>query len=220
MLVDDELRLALCDLDLDVEQVTRDVRARRRGISAETLVDDAVVSGADQILVIIDTCYAGDAVVRGVKQALQRWEATSAPPGRAKWFGIMTSCRRNETSDGGGPLLTALAEVLEAGPATTEYRSAWSSYNALVSGPDLLAALEERWRGEGQTPVRATLGTGRPVFPNPRHVPGAPARLVEHLVLAARGSGTARRAGSSRAARRCWAGSPHGWRRTRPGSSW
>ncbi|WP_413753775.1 tetratricopeptide repeat protein [Streptomyces sp. R-74717] len=189
VLIDDELRLALCDLDLDVEQVIRDARALKRGVSAETLVNDAVASGADQILVIIDTCYAGDAVGRGVEKALRRWEAMSTPPGQAKWFGIMASCRRNETSDGSGPLLTALAQVLKAGPATTEYRSAWSAHNELVSGPDLLAALDERWRGEGQTPVPATLGTGRPVFPNPRHVPGAPARLVEHLVLAARGVG-------------------------------
>jgi tetratricopeptide (TPR) repeat protein len=189
VLIDDELRLALCDLDLDVEQVTRDARALRRGVSAETLVDDAVASGADQILVIIDACHAGDAVGRGLEKTLRRWAAASAPPGRAKWFGIMASCRRDETSDGGGPLLTALTEVLRSGPATTEYRSAWSAHNALVSGPDLLAALGERWRGEGQTPVPAALGTGRPVFPNPRHVPGAPARLVEHLVLAARGVG-------------------------------
>ncbi|MFF2961202.1 tetratricopeptide repeat protein [Streptomyces sp. NPDC057963] len=189
VLIDDELRLALCDLDLDVEQVTRDARALKRGVSAETLVNDAVASGADQILVLIDTCHAGDAVGRGLEKALRRWEATSTPPGQVKWFGIMASCRRNETSDGSGPLLTALAQVLKAGPATTEYRSAWSAHNALVSGPDLLAALGERWNGEGRTPVPATLGTGRPVFPNPRHVPGAPARLVEHLVLAARGVG-------------------------------
>ncbi|MGY3063910.1 hypothetical protein ACVWZD_008208 [Streptomyces sp. TE3672] len=189
VLIDDELRLALCDLDLDVEQVTRDARALRRGVSAGTLVNDAVASGADQILVIIDTCHAGDAVGRGMEKALRRWEVMSTPPGQVKWLGIVASCRRNETSDGSGPLLTALAEVLRDGPSTTEYRSAWSARNELVGGPDLLAALAERWRGEGQTPVPATLGTGLPVFPNPRHVPGAPARLVEHLVLAARGVG-------------------------------
>ncbi|WP_328899822.1 tetratricopeptide repeat protein [Streptomyces sp. NBC_00441] len=189
VLVDDELRLALCDLDLDVEQVARDARALRHGVSPETLVNEAVASGADQILVIIDACHAGDAVGRGLEKALRRWETTSAPPGRVQWFGIMTSCRRGETSDGAGPLLDALAEVLREGPATSEYRSAWSAHNAWVSGPDVLAALGERWRGEGQTPVPAALGTGRPVFPNPRHVPGAPARLVEHLVLAARGVG-------------------------------
>ncbi|MFJ7627289.1 tetratricopeptide repeat protein [Streptomyces sp. NPDC097595] len=189
VLVDDELRLALCDLDLDVEQVARDARALRHGISPETLVNEAVASGADQILVLIDACHAGDAVGRGLEKALRRWETTSAPPGRVQWFGIMTSCRRGETSDGAGPLLDALAEVLREGPATSEYRSAWSAHNAWVSGPDVLAALGERWRGEGQTPVPAALGTGRPVFPNPRHVPGAPARLVEHLVLAARGVG-------------------------------
>ncbi|MFJ1544746.1 tetratricopeptide repeat protein [Streptomyces sp. NPDC088246] len=188
VLIDGELRLALSDLDL-ADDATVWARADDRGVSTETLVNHAEASGADQILVIIDTCHAGDAVGRGLEKALRRWEATSTPPGQAKWFGIMASCRRNETSDGSGPLLTALAEVLKAGPATTEYRSAWSAHNALVSGPDLLAALGERWRGEGQTPVPAALGTGRPVFPNPRHVPGAPARLVEHLVLAARGVG-------------------------------
>ncbi|MFD8826118.1 tetratricopeptide repeat protein [Streptomyces sp. NPDC059605] len=189
VLVDGELRLALCDLDLDVERTTRDARALRRGVPAGTLVDDAVASGADQILVVIDTCYAGDAVGRGLEKALRRWETVSMPPGRMKWLGIVASCQRNEMSDGSGPLLTALAQVLRAGPATTEYRSAWSAHNELVSGPDLLAALEERWRGEGQTPVLAALGTGRPAFPNPRHAPGAPARLVEHLVSAARGVG-------------------------------
>ncbi|MGW2589470.1 tetratricopeptide repeat protein [Streptomyces sp. NPDC001515] len=189
VLVDDELRLALCDLELDVEQVVRDARALRDGVSAETLVNEAVASGADQILVIIDACHAGDAVGRGVEKALRRWETTSASAGRVQWFGIMASCRRGETSDGEGPLLDALARVLREGPATREYRSAWSAHNAWVSGPDVLAALGERWRGEGQTPVPATLGTGRPVFPNPRHVAGAPARLVEHLVLAARGVG-------------------------------
>ncbi|MET9917916.1 tetratricopeptide repeat protein [Streptomyces sp. NPDC006435] len=189
VLIDDELRLALCDLDLDVEQVIRDARALKRGVPVETLVNDAVASGADQILVIIDTCHAGDAVGRGLEKALRRWETTSTPPGQVKWLGIVASCRRNEMSDGSGPLLTALAEVLKAGPAATEYRSAWSAHNELVSGPDLLAALNERWRGEGQTPVTAALGIGRPAFPNPRHVPGAPARLVEHLVLAARGVG-------------------------------
>ncbi|MYY02267.1 MULTISPECIES: tetratricopeptide repeat protein [unclassified Streptomyces] len=189
VLVDGELRLALSDLDLDADQVTRETRALRRGVAAETLVNEAVASGADQILLVIDTCHAGDAVGRGLEKALRRWEAASMPPGRVQWFGIMASCRRGETSDGDGPLLDALTEVLKAGPATTEYRSAWSAHNAWISGPDLLAALGERWRGEGQTPVPATVGTGRPVFPNPRHVPGAPARLVEHLVLAARGVG-------------------------------
>ncbi|MEU1325181.1 tetratricopeptide repeat protein [Streptomyces microflavus] len=189
VLVDDELRLALSDLDLDTEQVIRDARVLKRGVPAERLINDAVASGADQILVIIDTCYAGEAVGRGLEKALRRWETMSTPPDQVKWFGIMASCRRTEPSDGSGPLLAALTEVLRDGPVTTEYRSAWSAHNELISGPDLLTALGERWRGEGQTPVPASVGTGRPVFPNPRHVPGAPARLVEHLVLAARGVG-------------------------------
>ncbi|MER5630863.1 tetratricopeptide repeat protein [Streptomyces nitrosporeus] len=189
VLADGALRLVLPDLELSGDPLMRGRQLARHGVDADELVGTAVATGADHVLVIIDTCYAGDAVARSVETALKRWETVSMPPGRTKWLGIMASCQRNETSDGSGPLLAAFAEVLRDGPGTTGYRSAWSGHNAFVGGADLLDALAGRWRGEGQTPVPATLGTGRPVFPNPRHRPGAPAGLVEHLVLAARGVG-------------------------------
>ncbi|MFB6818939.1 tetratricopeptide repeat protein [Streptomyces sp. NPDC056347] len=188
-LADEELRLVLSDLVLGDDPGMRQRRLRNDGVPVERLVNDATASGADQILLVVDTCHAGGAVAVSVEKVLRRWEAESPPPGHSKWLGIMASCQSNETSDGSGPLLEALTEVLESGPLSHEYRSAWSPHNALVRGTDLLDALNSRWRGEGQTPVPATAGTGQSVFPNPLHSPGAPAKLVEHLVLAARGVG-------------------------------
>ncbi|MEW2121337.1 caspase family protein, partial [Streptomyces sp. NPDC005474] len=189
VLADDELRLVLSDLSLGDHPATRDVRMRRQGVSAEELIGFAVSSEADQILVFIDTCYAGDGVGQSVQTALKHWAKISLPPGRTKWLGSMASCQKNEPSEGDGPLLQALAKVLKDGPKTDEYLTAWSARNELVSGTDLLAALPTRWEGDGQRPARAAVGDERPAFPNPIARPGQPATLVEHLVLAARGVG-------------------------------
>ncbi|WNI25184.1 tetratricopeptide repeat protein [Streptomyces sp. ITFR-16] len=187
--VDGRTRLVLPDLKPADDPGQWKARVTRHGVTADDLVSEAVGSGAEHVLVIIDACYAGGGAVPALETALGRWEEESAAPGHAKWLGFLASCQSHETSDGSGPLLAALAEVLKAGPAGNEYRSAWSDHNALVSGPDLLGAIATRWQGEGQTPVPATIGEWRPAFPNPLHTPGAPARLVEHLVQAARGVG-------------------------------
>ncbi|GGY52287.1 tetratricopeptide repeat protein [Streptomyces djakartensis] len=189
VLADDQLRLVLSDLKPGDHVGTRKVRIRRQGVSTEELIGYAVSSEADQILVLVDTCYAGDGVGDGVRTALKHWSEISLPPGRTKWLGSMASCQRNEPSDGDGPLLRALAAVLREGPRTDEYLSAWSAHNELVSGVELLAALPTRWDAEGQRPARAAVGDERPAFPNPLARPGAAPTLVEHLVLAARGVG-------------------------------
>ncbi|WP_330311713.1 tetratricopeptide repeat protein [Streptomyces sp. NBC_00523] len=187
--VDGQTRLVLSDLKPADDPGQWKARVTRHGVTADDLVSEAAGSGAEHVLVIIDTCYAGGGAVPALGLALGRWEEESAPPGHAKWLGFLASCQSHETSDGSGPLLAALTKVLKEGPAGDEYRSAWSAHNALVSGPDLLGAIATRWEGEGQTPVPATLGEWRPAFPNPLHSPEAPARLVEHLVQAARGVG-------------------------------
>ncbi|WP_237694753.1 ATP-binding protein, partial [Streptomyces sp. SID2563] len=187
--VDGQTRLVLSDLKPVADPGQWKTRVRRQGVTADDLVSAALSSGAEQILLVIDTCYAGGGAMPALGLALSRWEEQSAPPGHAKWLGFVASCQSQEISDGSGPLLTALADVLREGRTGTGYSTAWSDHNSFVSGQDLLDALDARWNGEGQTPVRATLGTPRPAFPNPRHSPEAPARLVEHLVQAARGVG-------------------------------
>ncbi|MYY06094.1 MULTISPECIES: AAA family ATPase, partial [unclassified Streptomyces] len=187
--VDGQTRLVLSDLKPVADPGQWKARARRHGVIIDDLVSEAVGSGAEHVLLVVDTCYSGGGAVPALGLALGRWEEESTAPGHAKWLGFLASCQSHETSDGSGPLLTALTKVLKEGPAGDEYRSAWSAHNALVSGPDLLGAIATRWEGEGQTPVPATLGEWRPAFPNPLHSPEAPARLVEHLVQAARGVG-------------------------------
>ncbi|MGQ4487048.1 tetratricopeptide repeat protein [Streptomyces sp. SAS_281] len=161
----------------------------RSGITTDQLVNEAEGTGAEHVLMIIDACYAGGGAVPALETALKRSAEATAPPGHSKWFGFLASCRGHETSDGSGPLLAALAKVLKEGPAGKDYRSAWSDHNAFVSGPDLMKAIATQWDGEGQTPVSVNTGDWRPAFPNPLHSPEAPARLVEHLVQAARGVG-------------------------------
>ncbi|MGW1123557.1 tetratricopeptide repeat protein, partial [Streptomyces sp. NPDC002526] len=187
--VDRQTRLVLADSKGVAGPGQSKTRVRRQSVTADDLVSAALDSGAEHVLLIIDACYAGGGAVPALELALSRLEEESAPPGHAKWLGFLASCQSHETSDGSGPLLAALTKVLREGPAGDEYRTAWSAHNALVSGPDLLAAIATRWEGEGQTPVPATLGEWRPAFPNPLHSPEAPARLVEHLVQAARGVG-------------------------------
>ncbi|WP_234011862.1 MULTISPECIES: tetratricopeptide repeat protein [unclassified Streptomyces] len=187
--VDGQTRLVLSDLKPVADPGQWKTRVRRQGVTADDLVSAALGSGAEQILLVIDTCYAGGGTVPALGLALSRWEEESAPPGQAKWLGVVASCQSQEVSDSSGPLLAALTDVLREGRQGTEYNTTWSDHNAFVSGQDLLDALDARWGGEGQTLVRATLGTPRPAFPNPLHSPEAPARLVEHLVQAARGVG-------------------------------
>ncbi len=189
VLVDEQLRLVLRDLVPGDQAAARKSRIRRQGVSVEELIDYAVSSEADQILVLVDACYAGDGAGQSVQTALRHWSEVSLPPGRTKWLGFMASCQRNETSAGDGPLFRALADVLREGPRTDEYLSAWSTRNELVTGADVLAALPTRWEETGQRPVRAAVGDESRAFPNPLAKPGAPPVLVEHLVLAARGVG-------------------------------
>ncbi|MGW3647411.1 tetratricopeptide repeat protein [Streptomyces sp. NPDC000878] len=189
VLVDEQLRLVLRDLVPGNHSAARKREIRNRGVSVEELVDHAVSSDADQILVLVDACYSGDGAGQSVQTALDHWAEVSLPPGRTKWLGFMASCQRNEKSASDGPLFRALAEVLRKGPRTDEYLSAWSTRNELITGVEVLAALPTRWEEDSQRPVRVAAGDESRAFPNPLAVPGAPPVLVEHLVLAARGVG-------------------------------
>ncbi|MDQ0747913.1 hypothetical protein QF034_002144 [Streptomyces africanus] len=184
-----DLRLVLGDLKLTGDPSERTMLLRDHGVTAQQLVGTALASGADQILLLVDTCHAGAGLAPGVETALEHLGRTSLPEGRSKWLGAMASCRAGELSEGYGPLLEAVARALAEGPRTDRYLSAWSVHNELVTGADLMAAVRSQWDADGQTPQKVTVGDERPAFPNPRSEPGAPAALVEHLVLAARGVG-------------------------------
>ncbi|CAL9601946.1 hypothetical protein SUDANB105_05442 [Streptomyces sp. enrichment culture] len=184
-----ELRLVLGDLKLTGNQFERAMLLQERGVSARDLVDAAMASGADQALLVVDTCHSGAGLAPSVDRALAHLRQTSLPQGRSKWLGVMASCRPGELGEGYGPLMEAVARALATGPHTDHYRTAWSAHNELVTGTDLMSAVRSHWAEDKQTPERVAVGDERPAFPNPKSDPAAPPVLVEHLVLAARGVG-------------------------------
>jgi hypothetical protein len=56
-----------------------------------------------------------------------------------------------------------------------------------VRGDDVIDALLKEWDIDDQQPKFARLGNAWVMFPNPRYDPDVPERVVEHLLLAARG---------------------------------
>ncbi|MER5934636.1 tetratricopeptide repeat protein [Streptomyces sp. NPDC002054] len=181
---DAELRLIVGD--------TRDPEDEEETYAARLLTAAALAGRADQVLMLIDTCYAGAGVMEALNKALGSLSGGSLPPDRAAWLGVIASCRPREQAEGRGVLLDTVAEVLREGPRATEYRHQWSRRNARVSGAAVIQAVGAQWPGEtGQRPVIATLGEERAMFANPRWQgarAGREPELVEHLVRAARGA--------------------------------
>ena len=81
-----------------------------------------------------------------------------------------------------------LARLLRDGPAREDLRLRWSAHNAGIRGDDLIDALQKEWADDApHRPKAAQFGNPWVLLPNPRHDPAAPSRVVEHLLLAARG---------------------------------
>ncbi|WP_143196374.1 caspase family protein, partial [Streptomyces sp. CB03578] len=157
--------------------------------SANLLASTASLSGADQVLLLIDTCHAGAGVVPSLKKALDRLSQRNLPPGRWAWFGVIASCRPQEKAEAGGVLLDAFARVLREGPRTDEYRHEWSRRNGQVSGNTVIQAVLAEWPAEvGHRPLNAMTGRDRLMFANPLRAAATEPELVEHLVQAARGA--------------------------------
>lgn len=185
-----ELRLPVHD--------TQDVRDEEQTYSTGLLASAALRSGADQILLLVDTCHAGAGVLTALRKALAGWSAASLPPGRAAWIGVVAGCGPMERADADGVLVDTVARVLREGPDGTGYRHEWSARNEGVTGAAVIRAVLRRWPADaGQLPVTATLGDDRPMFGNPRgarrsrdrdRTEPEPPELVEHLVRAARGA--------------------------------
>jgi tetratricopeptide (TPR) repeat protein len=146
-------------------------------------------SGASQLLLIVDTCFSGEAV--GAGELAARIMQRSPPEGEHVWVGVLTSCLPAEMArDGlfGRRLARLLAEGPEAGPDTRALLvQRWSPQSAYIRGDDLCDAALKTWGSAAHTPDFLSHGSAWWMFPNPRYDPGAPERVVEHLLLAARG---------------------------------
>ncbi len=154
---------------------------------ASSLTYRALESGADQILVLIDTCFAGAVAPQALKQVLDRRAEQALGPGRSAWLGILASCQADEQGDGSGVLLDTARQLLSTGPTTSEYRHEWSVRNRGITGATLAQAICAQWPTDSQRPVLVTEGRPSVMFRNPRWQSTRRESLVEHLVLASRG---------------------------------
>jgi hypothetical protein len=150
-------------------------------------------SGASQLLLIIDTCFSGEAVAAGELAALIMRQ--SPPEGEHVWVGVLTSCLPEEAARD-GLFARRLTELLERGPEAGAVPPAllvqrWSPQSEYISGYDLCDAVLKTWDAPVHTPDFLSHGSAWWMFPNPRYDRGAPERVVEHLLLAARGGAAA-----------------------------
>ncbi|MBS2966025.1 tetratricopeptide repeat protein [Actinocrinis puniceicyclus] len=174
-----------------LQLVTRDTTRGDAGryYDANRLRQYAWSSGADQVLMVLDTCHSGTAVGEQIVDTIA--EQRSLPPGRASGLLVIASCQPGEKADTAGLLIDALERVLRVGPnraPSRPYRRAWSVHNPGVTAADVVDIVLDEWPDDaGQLPVQASTGKLLPIFRNPQWRPDTGAQLVEHLASAARG---------------------------------
>jgi len=157
-------------------------------ITAEYLAGLATRTGASQILLILDTCCSGKGVIPAVDLA-DRVIRELPPKAERVWIGVIASAMDFEPARDGvfGALLLKLLRV---GPSDPQLRIRWGAYNEGVRGDDLMDAIAKEWDiAIPQRPKPASVGDPWVMFPNPQYDQDAPDRIVEHLLLAARGVG-------------------------------
>ena len=115
----------------------------------------------------------------------------SPPEAEHVWVGVLTSCLPEEAARD-GLFARRLTRLLESGPEPGPGTKAllvqrWSPQSQYIRGDDLCDAVLKTWGAPAHTPDFLSRGSAWWMFRNPRYDPGAPERVVEHLLLAARG---------------------------------
>ncbi len=173
----------------DLRLIVRNTSEQAR--SAETaqpsqLAEDALAAGGRQVLLILDTCHSGAAVVEVLRLAARFTAVGAEAVGDSRWIGILASSQSYENTVG-GRFAEALLRLLREGPSSPAYKIHWSAHNEGVRGIDMMHALREEWPHDVQLPWFGQFGWSQPMFPNPRYQADAPERLVEQLQRAGRG---------------------------------
>ena len=159
--------------------------SQAEGLGAGEVAALGAESGANQLLFVIDTCYSGQAAA--IAAAAGRMLLGRPTEGGPTWVGVLASCLSvAEARD--GLLGEQLRRVVRYGPETPELRVRWAPQIPSVSGYEVCDAVLKDWeRKDVQRPQLRTDGSAWFMFNNPLYDPGAPQRVVEHLLLAARG---------------------------------
>ncbi len=170
----------------DLHLVSRDSRPGQiQQVTSSAMVKAALRSGASQILVLLDTCYAETGAVEAMALA-RRIELGLTNDGAQRWIGILPAALAYETARD-GVFSGQLLQLLREGPSDPELRLRWSAHNAGIRGDDVIDCLVKQWRSLDQTLVPVMRGNAGVMLPNPRYDPLAPDVVVEQLLLASRG---------------------------------
>ncbi len=170
----------------DLHLVSRNSRPGQiQQVTSSAMVKAALRSGASQILVLLDTCFA-EAGAMGAMALARRIEESLPSDGAQHWIGILPAALAYETARD-GVFGAQLLELLREGPVDPALRLRWSAHNAGIRGDDLIDCLVKQWRSLDQTLVPLMRGNAGVMLPNPRYDPLARDVVVEQLLLAARG---------------------------------
>lgn len=154
-------------------------------LTAAYLTDLAARTGANQILLVFDTCYSGGAVIEAARVAsavLQK-----LPPDLPHvWVGIVSSALDFERAKD-GEFGKRLIKLLNHGPDDPKLRQRWTTQNKRLRGDDLMNALSREWDISGQRLKVLQVGDPDFMLQNPIYQPPSPDRMDVHLLDAARG---------------------------------
>jgi tetratricopeptide (TPR) repeat protein len=176
--------------EVEGSQLLLRTRDQHGELDVNEIVRRCVRSGAPQLLIVIDTCYAGAGVddAASVAAAIRAEQAQQAD--ERVWFGILVSCGTLQTAKD-GVFSKLLLKLLTDGPDERDAQRRWSRHNRLIFGDDLGTALLEEWPdAEEQRPDFLYRGQRWFLIPNPLWEPNAPEVVVEHLLRAARSGGS------------------------------
>ncbi|WP_157647660.1 tetratricopeptide repeat protein [Actinomycetospora chiangmaiensis] len=153
-------------------------------IGVREVVRSLAGSGAGQLLLIIDTCFSGEAA--GALDVAESLWQESPPMAPHRWIGLLAACSAHDTARDKylGELLISL---LTHGPQDADLRRRWSVHNELIRGDDLCDAVVKEWDQGDYRPQYRSDGSAWFMLPNPLYQAGGPVQVVEHLLQAARG---------------------------------
>jgi tetratricopeptide (TPR) repeat protein len=170
----------------DLHLVSRNSRPGQiQQVTSSTMVKAALRSGASQILVLLDTCFAEAGAMEAMALA-RRIEESLPSDGAQRWIGILPAALAYETARD-GVFGAQLLQLLREGPTDPALRLRWSAHNAGIRGDDVIDCLVKQWRSLDQTLVPLMRGNAGVMLPNPRYDRMARDVMVEQLLVAARG---------------------------------
>ena len=170
----------------DLHLVSRNSRPGQiQQVTSSAMVKAALRSGASQILVLLDTCFAEAGAMEAMALA-RRIEESLPSDGAQRWIGILPAALAYETARD-GVFGAQLLQLLREGPTDPALRLRWSAHNAGIRGDDVIDCLVKQWRSLDQTVVPLMRGNAGVMLPNPRYDRMARDVMVEQLLVAARG---------------------------------